>query len=145
MIARTVRTLFAASIAAACSSNEPKVQTFNLCVHPSGTVFVPGSTGTSCSGTQTVQKGETTTLLIDADMYSGSARSATISVPFGAPTGWTVTLGGTNIDVPGQQTLAITVPANAASGDYPLLVRAVSGGEQIDLLFDVRLTGGNPF
>jgi hypothetical protein len=141
-----LRTILLATgvLVAGCSSNDPKVATYNLCVHPNGTVFVPGTTGAQCTPTQTLQKGQSTTLLIDADLYSGDPRSATISLPFGLPTGWTGSLGGTSIDVPGQQTLTITVPTNAQSGDYPLAVRAVSGGEEVMLRFDVRLLGGNP-
>jgi FtsP/CotA-like multicopper oxidase with cupredoxin domain len=135
--------LLALSVAS-CKGNEPKAATYNLCVHPSGTVFVPGTTGAQCKPTQTLQKGQSTTLLIDADNYTGAPRTASISLPFGLPSGWTGSLGGTTIDIPGQQTLTITVPQNAASGDYPLLVRAISGTETVELRFDVRLAGGNP-
>ena len=135
--------LLALSVAG-CKGNEPKVATYNLCVHPNGTVFVPGTTGAQCTPTQTLQRGQSTTLLIDADNYTGEPRTATITLPFGLPTGWTFTLGGSTIDIPGQQTLTITVPQNAQSGDYPLLVRAMSGTEEVLLRFDVRLAGGNP-
>lgn len=137
--------LLAGSIGlAGCGSSEPKVATFNLCVHPNGTVFVPGTTGAQCTPTLTLARGGSTTLLIAADLYSGQPRTATISVPFGFPTGWTGSLGGSSIDIPGQQTLTITVPADAASGDYPLVVRAVSGTEEVLMRFDVRVAGGNP-
>ena len=144
MRAKALILLLVATSIASCKDDGPKVATFNLCVHPNGTVFVPGTTGAQCTPTQTLQRGQSTTLLIDADLYSGEPRTATISIPFGLPTGWTGTLGGTTIDIPGQTTLTITVPQNAASGDYPLVVRAVSGNEEVLLRFDVRLAGGNP-
>jgi hypothetical protein len=131
--------LLAGALLGACNSSGEPQKTYNLCVHAQDAPFEPGSTGTACAVTQQLRAGQIRTVDLEADMYSGEERTATLAIEF-APNGWTVTLGGTTIPVPGQQTLTMTAPSGALPGNYQIAVRATSGGEQVILTFNITLT-----
>jgi hypothetical protein len=124
-----------------CSSSSEPQRSFNICVHAQDAPFIPGSTGEECTVTQQVRSGQTRTIDVEADKLSGDDRSAAIAIEF-APNGWTVTLGGTTVPVPGKQTLTLDVPASATPGIYQIAIRATSAGEQIIAVF--RVTVINP-
>jgi hypothetical protein len=124
--------------AGACDSSTEPRQTFNLCVHMQGAPFEPGARGAECSQTQQLRPSQTRTVELEGDLYSGTARTADLEILF-APNDWTVSLGGSTISVPGQQTLTMTVPANALPGNYQIAVRASSGSEQVSLTIHVTV------
>jgi hypothetical protein len=131
--------MLAAVLLGACNSSGEPQRTYNLCVHAEGAPFEPGSTGPDCAVTQQLRAGQIRTVELEADMYSGEARSATLAIEF-APNGWTVTLGGTTIPIPGKQTLTMIAPDGALPGNYQIAVKATSGAEQIILTFNITLT-----
>ena len=96
------------------------------------------STGAACKVTQQLRAGQTRTVDIEADLYSGEPRTGTIEIEFG-PNGWTLSLGGSTIAVPGRQTLTMTVPETAIPGNYQIAVSVTSGGEKIILTFVVTV------
>ena len=114
---------------------------FALCVHAEGIAFIPGSTGAACVAPPTVRQNQSVTVVIEADDFMAQPRSADLTIPSGAPTGWTATLGGATIAVPGQQTLTVSVPAGTPAGFYSFTLRArVSSTEEAELTFDIRVT-----
>ena len=141
MAAKTLKAslLVVAFLVLGCNSTSEPTKTFNLCVHVLGAPFVPGSTGDQCVVPQLMRAGTSRTVEIEADMLSGAARTGTIAIEF-APNGWTVSLGGMSIDVPGKQTLTMDVPSSAIPGDYQIAVRVTSEGEQAILTFTIGVS-----
>ena len=123
-------------VGSACGNSTEPQKSFNICVHAEDAPFVPGSTGDACAVPQQVRSGQTRTVDVEADKLAGDDRTATLSIEF-SPNGWTVTLGGTTIPVPGQQSLTIDVPPSAIPGNYQIALRGVSGGEQVITVFTV--------
>lgn len=140
MISSCVRWALVSTIlvAGACDSSTGPQKTFNLCVHAQDAPFVPGSTGADCAVTQQLRAGQIRTVDIEADLYSGVARTADIEFVF-APNGWGAALGGPTIPVPGKQTLTMTVPADALPGNYQIAIRANVAGEQVILTFNITV------
>ena len=136
------KALIAAAIVIAASCTDPGSSTdFVLCVHAQSVPYVAGG---PCPIAPTFRESQTASLVIEADKVRGPARTANLTVET-APTGWGVALGGATIAVPGQQTLTFTVPANATSGFYPLVLRAVVGGkEDAVLIWNVKVTVSGP-
>jgi hypothetical protein len=124
--------------AAACKSGTEPTASYALCVHAQGAPFTPGAKGVDCAVPQLIRSGQTRIVELEADIYSGDDRTATVAVEFG-PNGWILALGGSSIPVPGQQTLTIAVPDNAIPGDYQIAIRANSNGEQAILVFIVAV------
>ena len=127
--------------ASACGGSSEPTRSFNICVHAQDAPFVPGSTGAECTVTQQVRSGQTRTIDVEGDKLSGDDRTATLAIEF-APNNWTVTLGGTTVPLPGKQTLTITVPDNAAPGNYQIALRGTSAGEIVISTF--RIVVVNP-
>lgn len=122
--------------AAACNNGTEPRKTFNICVHAQGAPFTPGSTGDECTKPQAVRPGQTVTIDVEADKLTGENRTADLAIEF-APNGWTVTLGGSTIAVPGKQSLTIVAPSAANAGSYQIAIRGTSGGEQVISVFRV--------
>lgn len=138
---RTALLVGLAIVGAACDSSTAPKKPFSLCVHATGIPFVPGSTGAACVAPPSVRAGQTVTMVLEADNHVGSPRTADLTLPSGAPSGWTATLGGSTIAVPGQQTLTISVPAGTPAGFYEFTVLArVGTSEEAELTFNVRVT-----
>ena len=125
-------------VGSACGNSTEPQKSFNICVHAQDAPFVPGSTGDDCAVTQQMRSGQTRTIDVEADKLLGEDRTATLTIEF-APNNWTVTLGGTTVPVPGQQTLTIEVPASAIPGNYQIALRGVSAGQQAITVFTVTV------
>ena len=140
MLARTLRSslIALAFFGAGCNSSSEPQRAFNLCVHQQGAAFLPGSTGADCAVPQVIRAGQSRTVVLEADKYTGDDRVGDVEIEF-FPNGWTVSLGGATIPVPGQQTLTFDVPAGAIPVNYQIAVRATSNGEVVILTFTIAV------
>jgi uncharacterized membrane protein len=116
------------------------VNRLDLCAHPPGVVWTADSVSTSCIPYPHVRPGSTVNLVIEAVNRAGPARSASIAVSSGLPQGWTASLGGNTINVPGQQSLTIGVSASSAiNSDYPINITASGQDEYKQLQIKIRV------
>ena len=139
IVHRRVRLAAVVAIVTACgSSTEPTA--FNLCVHALGAPFTPGASASQCVAPPMVSQGQTITVVLEADNVAGGSRQAQLSIVGTTPTGWGVTLGGPTIDVPGQQTLTLSVPDPTLAGFYGFIIQAHVGTKlESELRFDIRV------
>ena len=104
----------------------------DLCAHAPGAAWSADSAGAACIPYPHAHAGEVVSLVVEAVNRAGPARTVNLAVSSGLPQGWTATLGGSTISVPGQQTLSINIAAGTpAEADYPISLTA-SGPEEND-------------